>query len=202
MTTFKRRNLTVSVVLAASLLTFETTGPVFAQTNLTPYSLTEDARTKLFEILKKNTTTITFSKSGATLTESERSNLIATVNAAKNSGAIARVIIAAWSDKDYPAMKGASLNKKDIEIAKARVASIKHVLETQGVKEIETYTMTENPSWFGRLFNTDDTKIKGVGKPTDQEDRILDDIGNTIRDKGGPGKAVVILRQAGEGLAH
>jgi hypothetical protein len=196
------KHLPVSFVLATTLISIETTRPVFAQTNPTPSSVSQDTKTKLFEVLKKNTTTVTFSQGGTALTESERDTLIATVNAAKNVGTIARVIIAAWSDKEYPAAKGASLDNKDIGVAKARITSIKQVLESLDIKEIETYTMTENPSWFGRLFNTAETKIKGAGKPNSQDDQMIEELGKTIRERGGPGKAVVFIRHSGEGLTH
>jgi outer membrane protein OmpA-like peptidoglycan-associated protein len=193
------------IAAAAAFVVLATTLPAatgWSQTNLSPASLSEATKTKIFEALRKNTSTVNFATKSSTLTPGEIENITAVVNAAKNTGVVSRVIVAAWSDQEYPTGKGANLSKEQIDLAKARAEGIKQALEKLEVKNIETFTMTENPSWFGRLFNTDETKIKGAGQISDPDDRLLEEIGRTIKEQGGVGKAVVIVRQAGEGLTH
>ncbi len=62
--------------------------------------------------------------------------------------------------------------------------------------------MAEQPDWIAKSFSLSDAKIKGETTPKDAEDAYVMEVGKKLRDKGGPGKAVVYVRPVGEVSAH
>jgi hypothetical protein len=162
----------------------------------------QDAKTKVYEMLGKDTATLSFENGSTALSEAERQNLAAVVAAVRANATISSAIVAAWSDRDYPANKGQRLGRDQRQLAEERVSSVKKALESLGVAHIETHSMAEQPGVFGKLFNTEDTMIKGEGKVEDANDRYNDDIGHILRDHGGAGKSVVIIRRLGDQSAY
>lgn len=188
-----------SILLVTSLGAL-TAGVASADTSVS--SAVQDIKTEVYELLGKDTAIVTFEPGSSILSESERKNLAAVVSAVRNDANISLAIVAAWADKEYPATKGQQLGKAERQLAEARVAIVKEALDNLGVKTIETHSMAEQPSWIGKLLNTEDTKVKGEGKVKDANDQLTAEIGRILRDKGGPGKAVVIVRRTGDQTAH
>ena len=189
----------VSIFLAASLGSLPMS-QVSADTTVS--AAVQDVKTRFYEIFGKDTVTVAFVSGSSVLSENERKNLMAAVAALRNDSRLSSAIVAAWSDKEYPATKGQHLSKSDNHLADARNSVIKKSLSSLGVKSIETHTMAQHPSWIGKLFNTDDAKMKGEGVVNDSHDQLINEMGQVLRDKGGPGKAVVILRRSGEQAAN
>jgi hypothetical protein len=162
----------------------------------------QDAKTKVFEAFHKESLTIDFSSGSAEISASEQKDLAALIQAAKNDGAIKQVVVASWSDSEYPATKGEELSKAARDLADARNANLSKAIKALGVTSVETYAMTAQPNWIQKTFNTDAAKVKGDGEVKDAEEHLATQIGKTLRDKGGPGKAVVLIRREGDFTAH
>ena len=162
----------------------------------------QDIKVKTYEILGKDTATVSFAPGSSDLSESEKKNLAAVVNAVRNNANISSAIVAGWSDLDYPQTKGLKLGKAERTLAEARIKKVKSALIDLDVKLVTTHSMAEHPSWLGKLLNTEDTKLKGEGKITDANDHLTEAIGKIMRENGGPGKVVVIVRRQGDMTAH
>jgi len=188
-----------AIILSSCIAGFSSTAS-FAQT-VVPGAV-EDVKTRVYEAIGKDTATISFEKGKHVVSESERSNLAAVVSAVRSNADISKAVIAAWSDKEYPMKKDQALEKSDRRLANQRAESVRESLMNLGVRDVEIHSMAEHPNWFGRLFNTEDTVVKGEGKIKDINDEHIAEIGRVLRDKGGPGKAVVILRQKAAKSAH
>ena len=162
----------------------------------------QELKTKLFETFDKQTVTVNFKTGSSAVDESELSDLKALVAANKHEAKIDRVIVAAWADKDYPTEKGAKLSAAEVKLGDGRAARVKELLHKLGVANVDAYTMAEQPNWIQKAFNLSDAKIKGQGVAKDAEDNYVQEVGKKLRDKGGPGKAVVYVRHVGEFAAH
>ena len=172
----------------------------FSQTAVS--NAVEDVKATVYEVFGKDTATISFEKGKHAVSESERSNIAAVVSAVRSNATISKAVIAAWSDKEYPIKKGQNLEKSDRRLATQRAEAIRESLKALDVRDVEIHSMAEHPTWYGRLLNTEDTVVKGEGKIKDTDDQHIAEIGRVLRDKGGPGKAVVILRQKAPKSAH
>jgi hypothetical protein len=162
----------------------------------------QDAKTKVYEMIGKDTTTLSFEGGSTNLSEADRKNLAAVVAAVRVNATISSAIIAAWSDKDYPSNKGQKLGSDQRRLADERATKIRKALNSLGISEVEAHSMAEQPGMLGKLFNTTDTMVKGEGKVDDPNDRFNEEIGEILRDHGGPGKAVVIIRRVGDQSAY
>ena len=188
-----------SAVISVGLMSF-VAGTSFAET--TTSSAIQDIKTRVFELIGKDTATIAFAPGRSTITDSERKNLAAVVAAVRADSTINSAVVASWADKEYPATKGQKLGKKERDLADARNKAINEALLGLGVNTVETHTMAEHPTWFATTFNTNDSKVKGEGKVEDANDQVIAEIGRVLREKGGAGKGVVIIRRAGAKAAH
>lgn len=189
----------ISIFLAASLGSITVK---YASADTTVSSTVQDIKTKFYELLGKDTATVAFKSGSSVLSESERQNLAAIVSAVRMDATVSSAIIAAWSDKEYPATKGERLSESERSLADARLAVIEGSLLSLGIKNVETHTMAQHPSWIGKLLNTKDAKVKGEGTVEDANDQLATEIGQVLRDKGGPNKAVIIIRRVGDNTAH
>jgi hypothetical protein len=158
----------------------------------------QEVKTKVYEILDKDTVTVEFKAKSSALAEDERKDLEAVVNAVRADSKVSSVIVAGWADKEYPATKGESLGSAERKLAKARSESVKAALNRIGVKTVEAHSMAEQPSWIGKMFNTKDTVVKGEGVVDSADEKLSADLGRILKENGGPGKVVVIVRREGE----
>ena len=176
--------------------------PRIAVAQTAPTSVIQDIKIKSYEILGKDTVTASFAPGSSDLQQSDRQNMAAVVAAMRNSSVIGSAIVAGWADHEYPASKGQQLGKAERELANARIGKVKNALYDLGVKPVDAHSMAEKPTWLGSLFNSEDTKLKGAGKVRNEEDELTTAIGKIIRENGGPGKVVVIIRRQGDKTAH
>lgn len=158
----------------------------------------QETKTKLFDAFDKDSITVDFKNGSAALEQGEIDDLKALLTSNKRDGKLERVIVASWSDKDYPANKGERLGDSDRKLADDRSAAVKKALAGLGAATVDTYSMAEHPTWMAKAFNTKDAKVKGQGTMNDADDSISAELGKRLKDKGGPEKAVVIIRRAGD----
>lgn len=162
----------------------------------------QDVKTKFFEAFDKQSVTVDFKEGSAALDAAEKSDIKTLLTANRRDAKIDRVIIAAWADKDYPDADGAKLSDAERKLGDERAAAVKAELKVLGVTNVDTYTMAERPTWLAKAFNTSDAKVKGQGTTQDAEDAYVKEVGDKLRGKGGPGKAVVYVKHVGELAAH
>jgi hypothetical protein len=162
----------------------------------------ETVTTGVFQIVEKDMTAIKFPEGSADLTANDRAAIVAMVDSVRGDATVDQFIVAAWSDKDYPALKSQALSKADQRLAEERLARIKTVLTEAGAKSIETDSMAEHPGWLATAFDTEQVKLKGGGKVSSDDDRIVVALGKQIRAKGGPSSAVIIVKHLPAELAH
>lgn len=162
----------------------------------------DDAKTKIFQWLDKEHVTLNFKTGSTTLPQNEIDELKTLVDASKNKAAIEKVIVATWSDKEYPAGSGEKLSDADRKLAEQRADTIKKALSSLGVAKVETFSMAEHPSWIAKTFNTEQAKVKGQGEVKSADDALASEIGKKLRENGGPGTAVVLVRRAGDFSTH
>jgi len=159
-------------------------------------------RTEVYKLIDKNAATINFQTGRAEITESDRANLKSIFEATQQEQGIDRIIIAAWSDQEYPATRDATLPSAARDLAKSRSDSLESALREIGARQIESYSMAEHPGWIARTFRTDEAHIKGQGEASATEDQMIQDIGKQLRERGGPGKAVVYMVSGVAAAAH
>jgi hypothetical protein len=191
----------MKTILAGVCLAAASFGAVAAHAENKVGSAVTDVKEKLFQWMDKHSVSVNFDKGSAVVSDGQRSDLKALVEAARTDGAISKIIVAAWSDKDYPA-RGEQLTDLDRKLASEREKSVATVLLQLGVKDVETHSMAEYPTWISKTFNTRDAKVKGTGQVNDADDALALEIGKKMRDKGGAEKAVVYVQREGELAAH
>ncbi len=156
----------------------------------------EKVQTEIYDILDTDLTTVKFEKGSATLTDTERRTLRAMITAVRDDTKIENIIIAAWSDSQYPAKEGSKLSDADIKLASQRAENVKTVLTELGASDIKIYSMAEHPSWIAKTFRTEEAKVKLSLNGKHIEDRKAEVIAQTLQSEGGPSSVVVIVKRA------
>lgn len=183
------RNAVLALLLAGS--------GAYAQAETS--SAVQKVKNTYYEILDKDTSTLSFDKNQSGISESQRSDLKALVNKAMQDSNVEKFIVAAWSDKEYPAAKSVELGKGDKKLAEARKDNAAKVLKELGANDVDAYSMAKNPSWISKVFQTDESRLKGEvkekNKDKDSDDLLVEKTGEQLRKLGGPGKIVVIVKR-------
>ena len=156
----------------------------------------EKIQTEIYDILDKDLTTVKFEKGSATLTDTERRTLRAMVTAVRDDTKVETIIVAAWSDSQYPAKEGAKLGDAEKKLADQRAANVKTVLTDLGVANVQVYSMAEHPGWIAKTFRTDEAKVKLSLNGKHVEDRKAEIVAQTLQSEGGPSSVVVIVKRA------
>jgi hypothetical protein len=159
-----------------------------------------DVQGDVYQVLDKDMTKVTFSSGSSTLPGAELATLSAFVQATKGEAKLDRFLVAAWGDKPYPE-KG-ELSSGQRKLAEARATHIMKALQASGATTVDTFEMTKHPNWLQRVFSTETAEVKGKGMSTTHNERLLKELGERIRTKGGPGTAVIIAKFKNEAVAH
>lgn len=194
------KSLKIKTVLASALVAGLYTA-TFAAENTLGQGV-ESAETAVFDLIDKESVTVSFNSNSAELSDGEKVTLRAAVKAVQSDKKIERVIVAAWSDRALPANEKDKLSDSAMELANKRAENIKKVLIEVGVKNVDVYSMATQPNWFQKAFKTDDAQIKESLKGKKITDDIDKSIANRLALKGGPGKAAVIIVPEGSYLSH
>lgn len=157
--------------------------------------LLERAQTEVYDFIDKDITKIEFAEGSATLSEAEKIGLRALVKSVRDDSRVEGIVVAAWSDHHYPEV-GKKLSDADVELADRRQRSVEAVLDELGIYNISTYSMAEHPSWIGKVFFTEESKVKKSIEGEEVEDRDAVALAATLQNRGGPSSAVVIVKRA------
>ncbi|MGE0173781.1 MAG: hypothetical protein AB7T49_13370 [Oligoflexales bacterium] len=130
--------------------------------------------TQAHEVRDSDISTVTFKQGSSEVPQSGQPSLRAAVNAMRADSRVDRIVVAVWPDKALPATEK-DFSKRDQKLIDKRAESLKRALENLGAEDVETYTMAEHPEWAQEKANTG--------------------IAESIKSKGGPGKAVIIVKR-------
>lgn len=169
--------------------------------------LKNKVRTASYDLFEKRTVVLDFNAGSKDLSNDARDKLKSQMSAVAGEAAVERVYVASWADREMPkadAKTDRAEEKRDRAsgLAGERVDAIENELERLASDvSVTTYNMAEKPNWFEKTFKLDDAKVKSVMNNrdeaektfTDHEDQKLAALGRIFAEKGGPGKAVVVL---------
>lgn len=162
----------------------------------------QDGKTAFFDMIDKESVTVSFDKGSATLTEGEKTSLRAAVTAARGDAKLSRVVVAAWSDSDLPRNNDVKLSEQERDLAEKRADNIETFLETIEVGNVDTYSMAEHANWFERMFKTDEAQIKKSMKGMEINEETERTLAEKLTSKGGPSKAAVLIITENSYLSH
>lgn len=142
---------------------------------------------------------LNFEPNSSNLSDSDKESLRKLISDAKAKGEISEVTIAAWSDKPLPP-RGEKLMDNDQELADARAEAIENFLDSElNVAEIDTFNMAESANWVARTFRTEEAELKSIFGRRGADTPLTNQEFNSIRDSGGPSKAVVVVEHKQKG---
>lgn len=154
-------------------------------------------RTAAYDITDKNSVTLSFDAKSATLTDSQKNQLKALSDSFASDGKVRDVVVAAYSDKNYPKGKD-TLTKQERDLAAKRGDAVKAHLSSIGRKSVTIYNMAEKANWFERKLVMKDAQVKR--EATEKADNVSNDdaffeaLGRHLTSVGGPGKVIVLMR--------
>jgi hypothetical protein len=146
-----------------------------------------------FKLLDKEALTVHFAEGKADLAETDRLALRALADKVKGDRDFDHFVVASWSDQEFPE-KGKTLPPEQRKLADERVRAVKGALMRPGAGQIQTYSFAEHPSWLGKVFNSENAKVKQeAGAVSTSKDLTAAELGRELHEKGGPRSAVIIL---------
>ncbi|MGE0171893.1 MAG: hypothetical protein AB7T49_03875 [Oligoflexales bacterium] len=151
--------------------------------------------TKAYDLMDKDITAIKFEKGNTQLSESEKASLKSVVEAVRGDSDIDKIIVASWSDESLPKNQKVDLSKTSRDLAEKRGEQVKTVLKDLGARDVEIYSMAKQPSWIGKTFGSEEAKVKESMEGKKVEDREPKTIAQVLEEKGGPSKAVIIVKR-------
>jgi hypothetical protein len=155
----------------------------------------------IYDVIEKSSSTVDFEKGKSSLSDAQKAELATFLAEKKAQAAIDKLVVAAWSDQDYPP-NGDKLGKGAIDLAQARADAVEQALQDAQADNVEVFLMTERPNWFQKVFATEGAEIKGKTKAEWLTNEEMVRAGERLRAKGGPGKVVVLVMFEGQVIAH
>jgi hypothetical protein len=192
--TFKKNLASVGILFAALCAVPDARASAIVETGKFVASDT------FYKVVNKDVVKITFDVGSAEISNETFATLADFVTAANAEAKVDRYLVATWADQPYPA-KG-ELSKAQRKLADLRSENIKKGLSVKGVNNVDTFEMTEQPNWIQRTFSTEVAEIKSKGRGNTQHERLLKEIGQKLRDQGGPRTAVIVAKFKNEVLSE
>lgn len=165
-----------------------------AQTPPSPVVVTE-FWTIYIDRLEKESVAVEFPKGSSVLSASDQTRINDLTKAWKQEKDIDKIIVAAWSDEPYPAQGKAKLSEASRDLAEKRADTVEDFIEKAGISDVDTFSMAEKPNWFQKAFATDAAQIKGAASNKGIDSLNEDRIRKMLDAKGGPSKAVIIVKR-------
>jgi outer membrane protein OmpA-like peptidoglycan-associated protein len=201
-----------SQIAAIGIFLTAASGFVYAQSELgeAAKNATKEAageiKSDLGILVEKDMTVVGFAAGQSVLSDAEKRTLQSLADSVRNEKNLQEIVVAAWSDKEYPASADQKLTVADNNLANARADTVKSALVSGGVPpaKINTHSMATHPGWMAKTFRTKDAKLKGAvsAKEKDVEDTVVATIGKELRAKGGPGKAIMVVVRSETSSSH
>jgi hypothetical protein len=208
MSTFVSRNTCQKLIIKNNLRGIAATSALFAglcgATGVYAQAVVETgtfiASDQFYRTIDKDMAKITFDKGSADLSNESFATLTDFVKKANSESKVDSFIVATWADEAYPT-KG-ELSHKKRELAESRSENIKKGLSAKGITNVDFFEMTKRPNWFQRVFSTKTAEIKNKGSNSTPHERLLKEIGQKLREQGGPRTAVIVAKFKNEILSE
>ncbi|MCB0419812.1 MAG: hypothetical protein KDD61_02390 [Bdellovibrionales bacterium] len=165
---------------------------IFISIMASPYAMADGG--------KKNvqSSVIQFDKNSAELSSDQREQIAKLVSNAEKKGEGMHLGIAAWSDQSFPG-KDKTLSEEQQSLADRRAEVIdKHVKSLKYNGELDTYNMAEKSNWLADLFNSSESELKSTFAKEEKAKRPAKERYQVYREKGGSGKAVLVLTKGAQ----
>lgn len=184
----------MSVALAGALASLVMSSAAFSQTAKETVKQTiRDMQSGMYDLFDTNSVAVSFDKSSSSI-ESNKDKISALVKAQDSSVKDLKLVVAAWSDEEFPMRSKRNLSSKSIDLANKRLDAIATYLKTSyKFNDIEKLNMAKHENRLSKWWGTDESAVKDAVKTGNSKKTWVEYEADTIRRKGGPGKAVVLL---------
>lgn len=150
----------------------------------------------LYTIVDKTTYTVDFKKGSSTVSQSARNSFKALFKSLKGELVGGEIVVAGWSDRDFPTNPNVKLSAEDETLAAARIDSVKKVIKELGLKNtIDTVNLGKQNSLLEKLFSGNEEQVKEVMQNGETDSRKVAAISRKLQSDGGPQKVVVMVRR-------
>jgi hypothetical protein len=156
-----------------------------------------------FDAIDKKDLSITFERGTKTLTKGQMIELSALVKSLDKNPKRLKLTVAGWADADYPSNPVEKLSSGAELLAEQRMAAVtKYIHGLAKFSKTETVNMAKRANAFERFFASDETQVKAAITGAEAKEPWIAYEANTLRSKGGAGKAVVIIYDMSENFSH
>jgi len=129
---------------------------------------------RVLEMTGADAVAVAFVPGSAALTPEARTQLAALAVKAQVTGHVEQVLVGAWADHGAPA-EGQTLPPEQRTLAEQRGDAVRQQLLRDGARNVAVHSFADAASWTARDSDTQR-------------------LGRQLRERGGPGKAVVLLK--------
>lgn len=183
------------LILAAGFLF---TGNLMAQDAVkeTAEKINIKVKEAYYTVVDKTTYTVDFKKGSSTVSKSAKNSLKALFTSLKGELAGGEIVVAGWSDKEFPLNPDTKLTSADTKLAADRIANVQKVIKDLGLETpIQTINLGEQNTLLGKLFSSTEQQVKDLIQQGETDSRKVAAITKTLKSDGGPQKAVVLVRR-------
>ncbi len=156
-----------------------------------------DLKAGFFDLFDKNSIDVNFDNGSSALSEGEKSDLTALIKGQDKNVKNLKLVIASWSDEDYPATTNKDLSDGSISLADKRGEAVATFLRTHKFAEVEKLNMAKHENRLLQWWGTEKSKVKdAVEQPTTKpktEKSWVQYEAEVVRGKGGPNEVVVLV---------
>ena len=186
------RHLMIKALVLATGFTFS--GNVLAQT--TSDKIDVKVKEAFYTVVDKTNYTVDFKKGSSAVSKSAQNSLKALFTSLKGELAGGDIVIAGWSDKDFPLNPDTKLTDGDKKLAAARIENVQKVVKNLGLaNDIQTVNLGEQNTLLGKLFSSTEQQVKDQIQQGETDSRKVAAITKTLKSDGGPHKVVVLVRR-------
>ena len=148
-------------------------------------------------VVDKSTYTVSFDERSSKLSQTAKNSLKALFLSLSSEVHDGEIVIAAWSDKDFPMKNESSLLGPDRALATARANVVKDFVQKQRQDlAIVTMNMAEQNHVLAPLLEGSESQVKAAMQSGETDSRKTAAISRELKSRGGPGKVVVLVRKA------
>lgn len=171
--------------------------PVLRAEESTTQKIDVKVKQTLYTIVDKTTYTVDFKKGSSAVSKNARNSFKALFNSLKGELADGEIVVAGWSDHDFPTNPDAKLSAEDERLASARIDNVKKVVKELGLKNnIATINLGKQNTILEKLFSGNEEQVKDVMQNGETDSRKIAAISKKLQSDGGPRKVVVMVRRA------
>ena len=160
------------------------------------------AASPLLDVMERNAVTVSFAEDSTLLSEANKGALNTLVGGRDQTFRGSKASVAAWSDRAFPPA-GSKLPRRDVELARDRAAAVvAHLRTLSRYHDIQVVNMAKREGVFSRFLATEVAKVKAAFDGDSGAPEWARSEAQMFKTHGAPGRAVVIVYDEAESLAH